>query len=320
LIVHFLHRLSSIHQQEMSILRVGMSFARWTRLVPTPAGKALPAPIKGESLMRISRLKSPVLSALFGVLGAAMLLNSLAVHPQDKSDQPSATQSKESSSGASSGASTKESGATTKLSSSEENLVKQLAEANMAEINAGKLAQNKAQNDEVKSFAKKMVDDHTKSLEDLKQLAQSKGVMLPIEPNKQQMAMEQKLQGLSGERFDRQYMKQGGERAQRQTHQLLQKAEKAEDADLKNYATKTIAAVEGHQKMARETERSLKGGATGKSGGGTTGAGEESSGKSGHGKTKGGQEKPKSSGSSATGTEGMGGGDTSSGTYGGSSK
>ncbi len=267
--------------------------------------------------MPTSRLKSPVLSALFGVLGAAMLVNSLAVHPQEKSDKPSASQSKE---GVSSGASTMESGASTKVSASEEKLIKQLAEANLSEINAGKLAQDKAQSEEVKSFAKKMIDDHSKALDDLKQLAKSKNVALPTEPNKQQMAMEQRLRGLSGEKFDRQYMRQSGERAQKQTHQLLKQAEKAGDTDLKNYASKTIAAVEGHQQMAREAERSLKAGATGRSVGGATGAGEESSGKSGQGKTRGGHDKPKSSGSSATGSESMGSGDPSSGTYGGAGK
>lgn len=281
--------------------------------------------------MPTTRMKSPLLAALFSVLGASMLVHSLAVHPQDKSDKPSASQSKESSSGQSSGAATKESGASAgasssqsgaagaKLSDREEKMIKQLAEANMAEINAGKLAQDKAQSEEVKSFAKKMVDDHTKALDDLKQIAQSKGVTLPTEPNKQQMAMEKKLEGLSGEQFDRQYMKQAGDRSHKQTHQLLQKAAKAEDTDLKNYATKTIAAVEGHQQMAKETERGLKGTASGKSSGGS-----ESSGKSGHGKSKSGH--GKSSGSStggaessgsSSGTSGTGGASSSSGTSGG---
>ncbi len=231
--------------------------------------------------MRTSRLKSPLLAALFGLLGASLLSHSLAVYPQDKSEQPSASQPKESSAGESSGASTRESGASSaqsgasasKVSSNEEKMIRQLAEANMAEINTGKLAQDKAQSSEVKSFAKKMVDDHTKALDDLKQLAQSKGVTLPTEPNKQQMEVEQKLQALSGEKFDRQYMKQAGDRAHKQTHQLLQKAAKADDADLKNYATKTMAAVEGHQQMAKETERSLKASSTGKSGAGATSSG-----------------------------------------------
>ncbi len=231
--------------------------------------------------MRTSRLKSPLLAALFGLLGASLLSHSLAVYPQDKSEQPSASQPKESSAGESSGASTRESGASSaqsgasasKVSSNEEKMIRQLAEANMAEINTGKLAQDKAQSSEVKSFAKKMVDDHTKALDDLKQLAQSKGVTLPTEPNKQQMEVEQKLQALSGEKFDRQYMKQAGDRAHKQTHQLLQKAAKADDTDLKNYATKTMPAVEGHQQMAKETERSLKASSTGKSGAGATSSG-----------------------------------------------
>ncbi len=231
--------------------------------------------------MRTSRLKSPVLAALFSVLGAALLSHSLSVYPQEKSEQPSVSQGKEGSAGESGGASTRESGASSaqsgaaasKVSSSEERMIRQLAEANIAEINTGKLAQDKAQSDEVKSFAKKMVDDHTKALDDLKQLAQSKGVTLPTEPNKQQMAVEQKLQALSGEKFDAQYMKQAGDRAHKQTHQLLQKAAKADDTDLKNYATKTISAVESHQQMAKETERSLKASSTGKSGGGAASSG-----------------------------------------------
>lgn len=282
--------------------------------------------------MPTTRMKSPLLAALFSVLGASMLVHSLAVHPQDKSDKPSASQSKESSSGQSSGAATKESDASAgasssqsgasgnKLSNREEKMLKQLGEANMAEINAGKLAQDKAQSEEVKSFAKKMVDDHTKALDELKVIAQSKGVTLPTEPNKQQMAMQKKLEGLSGEQFDRQYMKQAGDRSHKQTHQLLQKAAKAEDTDLKNYASKTIAAVEDHQQMAKETERGLKGTASGKSSGGS-----ESSGKSGQSKSK---TDDKSSGSSTGGAESSGsssgaggasssgasGGDTSSGT------
>ncbi len=225
--------------------------------------------------MRTSRLKSPLLAALFGVLGTSMLLHSLAVHPQDKSDPPAAQPSTESSSGASSMSSGAAAG---KLSGSEERTIRQLAEANLSEISAGKLAQDRAQSDEVKSFAKKMVDDHTKALDDLKQLAQSKGVTLPTEPNRQQMAMEQKLKSLSADKFDRQYMKQAGERAHKQTHDLLQKAAKAEDGDLKNYASRIIVAVESHQQMAKETERSLKATATGKSGSATTGVEEKPSG------------------------------------------
>lgn len=54
-----------------------------------------------------------------------------------------------------------------------------LAEASIAQIQTGKLALEKGKSDKVKSFARHMVDDHTKALSELQTLAQSKGVKLP---------------------------------------------------------------------------------------------------------------------------------------------
>ncbi len=228
--------------------------------------------------MPTPHFRSQLAAAVLGLLGTAFLVNSLSVHPQDKDDKASATQSKESSSGSSSGASTTQGGAAGagKLSQTDERMIKQIAEANLGEISAGKLAQDKAQSDEVKSFAKKMVDDHTKALDELKQLAQSKGVTLPTEPDKQHMAMEKKLQAQSGDKFDKQYMQQAGDRAHKETHRLLQLASsRAEDSDLKNYASKVLATVESHEQMAKDTTRNLKSSAEGKSGQGKSKSGKE---------------------------------------------
>ncbi len=277
--------------------------------------------------MPTPHFRSQIAAAVLGLLGTAFLVHSLSVHPQDKGDAPSATQSKESSSGASSGASTKQGGAASaasdagsaKVSQTDERMLKQLAESNLAEISVGKIAQDKAQSDEVKSFAKKMVDDHTKALDDLKQLAQAKGVTLPTEPDKQHMAMEKKLQALSGDKFDRQYMQQAGERAHKETHRLLQRASsRAEDTDLKNYASKTLSVVESHQQMAKDTTRNLKSTAEGKSGGGTGSAGgkgkteSQSEGKSGSGETSSGA----SSGASSESSSGKSAGEESGGASG----
>ncbi len=233
--------------------------------------------------MPTTRMKSGFLALLFGLFGTSLLMHALVVHPQESSDKPSATRSKESSSGASSGMATQQSsGASTgKISDRDEKMVKQIAESHLAEINAGKLAQDKASSDEVKSFAKKMVDDHTKALDDLKQLAQSKGVTLPTEPSREQMAQEKKLQALSGEKFDRQYLQQAGDRAHKETHRLLQRAaSRAEDTDLKNYASKAVGTVETHQQMAKETSRNLKSTSEGKSGAGKESSGAETQGTS----------------------------------------
>jgi putative membrane protein len=221
----------------------------------------------------------PGLTGIFlGLVSAVLLVNSPTVHPQEKEDKPYATQSGESSSGGSSTTTTtttESAGASqAKLSQSDERMLKQLAQSHLSEIALGKLAQDKAQSDEVKSFAKKMVDDHTSAQNELQQLAQSKGIILPTELDRQHQSVEKKLAALSGEKFDRQYMQHEGTRAHRETRRLLERMEgKAEDAELKSHANKIISTVESHQQMANDTRRNLKSTSEGKSDTGTGGEG-----------------------------------------------
>jgi putative membrane protein len=49
----------------------------------------------------------------------------------------------------------------------------------MTEVEAGQLALRKAQQSDVKAFAERMVKDHSKANEELKQIAAAKGVTLP---------------------------------------------------------------------------------------------------------------------------------------------
>ncbi|OGB27816.1 MAG: hypothetical protein A3I66_06650 [Burkholderiales bacterium RIFCSPLOWO2_02_FULL_57_36] len=158
--------------------------------------------------------------------------------------------------------------------------MEKIAQANIAEIETGKLAQEKSKNEEVRSFAKKMVDDHTKAQSDLEKIAQSKDVSLPSKPDAKHQAAMKKLNTLSETDFDKQYMAQAGLNDHRDTHRLLERVSKqAKDDELKQYATNTIASVDEHLKMAQ----SMKGGqtASGSSGAGATGTSGRSSEKSG---------------------------------------
>ena len=84
-------------------------------------------------------------------------------------------------------------------SNTDANRLKDLAQANMAEIEAGKLAAQKAQGAEVKKFAQRMVDDHSKQLEVIKKLAQAKAIELPTAPDAKHEGAMKKLQSASGE-------------------------------------------------------------------------------------------------------------------------
>jgi putative membrane protein len=151
-------------------------------------------------------------------------------------------------------------------------MLEQLAQGNMAEIEAGKIALQKSQNTEVKTFAQQMIDDHTKGLQEVQSVAQSKGVTLPAEPDAKHKAMASKLNGLSGDAFDRTYLRQAGVDDHKKTHALVQKVQsQAKDADVKALAAKLEPTVAQHLTHVTQLNASIKG-ATASGGSGTEGA------------------------------------------------
>jgi putative membrane protein len=80
-------------------------------------------------------------------------------------------------------------------------------QGNLAEIQVGKLAQQKGQTEGVRSFGSMLVSDHSASNEKAMSVAQSIGVSPPSEPSKKQKAVYDRLSKLSGESFDHEFAK-----------------------------------------------------------------------------------------------------------------
>src|SRR5437764_6945175 len=72
------------------------------------------------------------------------------------------------------------------------------AKGGMAEVELGKLAAERAKSDEVKKFAQRMVDDHTKAGDQLKSIAERKGIKLPQDMDAKEKALMMRLQKLNG--------------------------------------------------------------------------------------------------------------------------
>ena len=139
-----------------------------------------------------------------------------------------------------------------KLAKGDESLIKDIAQANMAEVETGKLALDKSSNADVKKFAQMMVDDHSKALTDVQTLASSKGVTLPDGPDVKHKAVMVEFKALKGDTFDKRYVKQAGVGDHEATEKLLKKTRaNAKDADLKGLADKMLPVVEGHLAQAR---------------------------------------------------------------------
>src|SRR5205807_3311212 len=65
------------------------------------------------------------------------------------------------------------------LSVKDKTFMKKAARGGMMEVAMGKLAEQNGQSDDVKSFGKRMVTDHSKASDELKSIAAKKAVKLP---------------------------------------------------------------------------------------------------------------------------------------------
>jgi putative membrane protein len=134
-----------------------------------------------------------------------------------------------------------------------------IAQANIAEVEAGKIAVEKSTNSGIKEFAQTMIDDHSKGLEETKKVATAKNVTLPTEPDAAHKKMAADLQKLSGAAFDKEYVSKAGVADHTKVHAAL-KADiaKAQDADVKALATKLEPTVAHHGEMAKKLNASIK--------------------------------------------------------------
>jgi putative membrane protein len=119
----------------------------------------------------------------------------------------------------------------------------------MMEVEAGRLAAEKGASDEVRQFGQRMVDDHTKANEELMQLASSKGMTLPTAPDPKHASEVQKLSALSGEKFDREYVKMMVKDHKKDVGEFQKAASRGSDPDLKAFAARTLPTLQEHLQM-----------------------------------------------------------------------
>jgi len=144
------------------------------------------------------------------------------------------------------------------VSSSDRKFMEKAAQGGMAEVQLGKLATEKASAPEVKQFGQRMVDDHSKANDQLKQLASQKGVTLPTTLDKSAQKEHDRLSKLSGAEFDREYMKHMVSDHKKDVSEFKSEASKAKDADLKQWAQTTLPVLEEHLKLAQTDESIAK--------------------------------------------------------------
>ena len=126
------------------------------------------------------------------------------------------------------------------------------AQGGMAEVQLGQLATSKASNPKVKTFGQKMVDDHGKANDQLKSIASKENISLPSDVDAKDKALMSKLNNLSGDAFDKAYMKAMVKDHAMDIAEFEKEANSGSDDALKSFASQTLPTLKEHQTMAKD--------------------------------------------------------------------
>jgi putative membrane protein len=130
--------------------------------------------------------------------------------------------------------------------------MRQAAAAGLAEIQAGRIALEKASSAQVKQLAQRIIDDHTRANDQLTSLAQRRQVTLPTAPMPMQKQEADHLNTLSGASFDQAYA-QAMVKDHRDAIKLFgMESHNGADPDLKQFASSTLPALKQHLQMAEQ--------------------------------------------------------------------
>ena len=133
----------------------------------------------------------------------------------------------------------------------------EVAQNGIAEIALARLVAKNGQGADVKRFAQRVITDHTKVGNELKQIATAKGITLPADMTAAQQATVTRLTALKGAEFDREFMTIMGENHDKSVTTFKEVARDGTDAEIKAFAAKTLPTLEEHQKMAHEIHAKL---------------------------------------------------------------
>ncbi|HEV2762551.1 MAG TPA: DUF4142 domain-containing protein [Pyrinomonadaceae bacterium] len=138
------------------------------------------------------------------------------------------------------------------LAPADQKFVTTAAVDGLLEVELGRLASQRASSDDVRRFGGRMLEDHSKAGDELRQLAASKGVALPGALGEKERAQVARLSALSGAAFDREYVKLMLKEHKKAVPLFQKQAASGRDADVRAFASRMVPALQTHLSMIQD--------------------------------------------------------------------
>jgi putative membrane protein len=142
-----------------------------------------------------------------------------------------------------------------------QSFIKNAIEGNIAEVDAGKLAQQKGKSEAVKKFGEMLVSDHGKANTEAKAAAKEVGVEPPTSASIGEKATYLKLKVLSGDAFDKSFASTMVSDHKKAIEDYKKEAGKSDAVG--QYAKQTLPTLQKHLQEAQEIQQQLKQATTG---------------------------------------------------------
>jgi putative membrane protein len=131
------------------------------------------------------------------------------------------------------------------------------AQANLAEVQMSAWAKEHALSDEVRAFAARVLDDHTKLADELRVLA-AKESATPVADLDPKDAIEiERQKTLEPNLLDRAYMREVMKWHLREAEAFRREIDNGKDPSLRNWAARMFLQIQAHIKQGEDTERAI---------------------------------------------------------------
>jgi putative membrane protein len=134
----------------------------------------------------------------------------------------------------------------------ESGFVTSTASGGMLEVKLGQYAAENAQDDKVRDFARKMIEDHTRANQSLQLAAEAQGLKVPEGMLKQHQDTYEALTQLSGEDFDRAYARAMAEGHEQTVAAMNAEIARAPQTQVGQWASATLPTVQAHLQHAKQ--------------------------------------------------------------------
>lgn len=143
------------------------------------------------------------------------------------------------------------------MSRADSKFIQSVMEGNLAEVQLGKLAQEKGGDPQIRQFGERMVNDHGQAVKELQQLATNKGLSVNEDLSGSHLRMRDRMAKLQPTAFDREYVKEMVKDHKKDVAEFKRMSGNAKDPELKAWVVKTLPTLENHLQTVENLDRSL---------------------------------------------------------------